>query len=118
VVFVVEVSQARFAELVGDALDALPPQLMRLLDNVVVQIAEVDEEDESLLGLYRGIALTERTHDYSFALPDTITIYRRPIVAMCHAEAEVAREVAVTVAHEIGHHFGIDEDRLHELGWG
>lgn len=114
----IELSERRFAELVDDAIDALPPQLLRALDNVAIQIAEVDDEDEHLLGLYRGIALTERTHEYSFALPDTITIYRRPILAMCSTEDEVAHEVAVTVAHEIGHHFGIGEDRLHELGWG
>jgi predicted Zn-dependent protease with MMP-like domain len=117
-VLVIEVSQARFAELVDDALDSLPVELLRLLDNVVVQIAEIDDEDDQLLGLYRGVALTERTHDYAFELPDTITIYRRPILAMCSTEQDVAHEVAVTVVHEIGHHFGIDEDRLHELGWG
>ena len=96
----------------------MPADLLATLDNVVIQIAEVDDEDDELLGLYRGVALTERAHDYTFEVPDTITIYRRPILATCASEAEVAREVAVTVAHEIGHHFGIDEARLHELGWG
>jgi predicted Zn-dependent protease with MMP-like domain len=113
-----DVPEHRFAELVDDAIDLLPRQLLALLDNVIVQIAEVDDEDGELLGLYRGVALTDRTHDYSFELPDTITIYRKPIVAMCDTEAEVAHEVAVTVVHEVGHHFGIDEHRLHELGWG
>jgi predicted Zn-dependent protease with MMP-like domain len=113
-----EVSRRRFGELVDDALDSLPDQLLRLLDNVIVQIAEQDETDPHLLGVYRGVALTERGHDYSFELPDTITIFRVPILAMCSDEEQVAAEVATTVVHEIGHHFGIEEDRLHELGWG
>lgn len=113
----IDVSPQRFAELVDDAIDALPRHLLRMMDNVVVQIAEADDEGRHLLGLYRGVDLTRRTHEYSFQLPDTITIFRRPILAMCRSEDEVAREVAVTVAHEIGHHFGIDDDTLHELGW-
>lgn len=108
----------RFAELVDDALDSIPAELMRLLDNVIVRIAERDDEDPDLLGLYDGVALTERTHDYTFAAPDTITVFREPILAMCADEDEVSREVAITVVHELGHHFGIDDDRLDELGWG
>jgi predicted Zn-dependent protease with MMP-like domain len=96
----------------------VPEPLLRLLDNVVVQVADRNEDDPHLLGLYVGIALTERLSDYTFALPDTITIYREAILAMCTDEAQVAREIAVTVVHELGHHFGIDEARLHELGWG
>jgi predicted Zn-dependent protease with MMP-like domain len=115
---VLDVSRPRFEELVDDALDSIPPQLLRLLDNVVIQVAEEDPADPTLLGIYQGTALTDRLSDYTFALPDTITVYRRPIVAMCEDEDEVAREVAITVVHEIGHHFGIDEERLHELGWG
>lgn len=113
-----EISRRRFAELVDDALDSIPQALMGLLDNVVVQIAERDDEDPDLLGVYQGVALTERGSDYTFALPDTITIFRLPLLEMCEDEDEVAEEVAVTVVHEIGHHFGIDEERLHELGWG
>ncbi|HEY7046402.1 MAG TPA: metallopeptidase family protein [Jatrophihabitantaceae bacterium] len=113
-----DVSRPRFEELVDDALDSIPPQLLKLLDNVVIQVADEDPIDPTLLGVYHGTALTERLSDYTFALPDTITVYRLPIVAMCQDEAEVAREVAITVVHEIGHHFGIEEGRLHELGWG
>jgi predicted Zn-dependent protease with MMP-like domain len=115
---VLEVSRYRFGQLVDDALDTLPDELVRLLDNVVIQVADSDPDDPQLLGLYTGIALTERGHDYTFSLPDTITIFRLAILAICSDEDEVAREVAITVVHELGHHFGIDEDRLHELGWG
>ena len=115
---VLDVSHRRFEELVDDALDTVPDELLRLLDNVIIQVADEDENNPELLGVYRGVALTERGHDYSFELPDTITIFRLPILAMCTDEAEVADEVATTVVHEIGHHFGIDEERLHEFGWG
>lgn len=110
-------SKARFAALVDDALDAIPEEFAARLDNVVIQIEDANADEPDLLGLYYGVALTERLSDYSFAMPDTITIYRRAILAVCDTEAEVAQEVAVTVVHEIGHHFGIDDDRLHELGW-
>ena len=84
---------------------------------MVIQIGELDEEDESCSGV-PGVALTERTHDYGFELPDTITVYREAILDICDTEEQVAHEIAVTVAHEIGHHFGIDDERLDELGWG
>lgn len=112
------VSAYRFGELVDDAIDKLPEPLLRLLDNVVIQIEDRNPDEPSLLGLYQGVALTERGHEYTFALPDTITIYRLAILDICRTEEQVAEEVAITVAHEIGHHFGIEEDRLHELGWG
>ncbi len=115
---VLDISASRFEELVGEALDSIPAPLLGLLDNVVIQVEDVDQDDASLLGVYNGTALTDRLSDYTFALPDTITVFRAPIVAICDDEEEVAREVAITVVHEIGHHFGIDERRLHELGWG
>jgi predicted Zn-dependent protease with MMP-like domain len=113
-----DIAVADFEVLVGDALDSIPEQLLRVLDNVVIHVAEIDPDDPNLLGVYSGIALTERGTDYAFALPDTITIFRLPILAMCSSADEVSREVAITVVHEIGHHFGIDDDRLHALGWG
>ena len=108
---------AQFEELVADALDEVPPELMRLLDNVVV-LVEDEPPEPGLLGLYEGYALTERGWQYSGALPDRIFIYRNPILAICDTEDDVVDEVAITVVHEIAHHFGIDDERLHELGWG
>ena len=113
----VEVDRRRFEELVGDALDEVPDQLTRLMDNVVVLVEDRDPEDPTLLGLYEGVALTERGHDYGGMLPDRITLYRAAILDVCETEDDVVDEVAVTVVHEIAHHFGIDDARLHELGW-
>jgi predicted Zn-dependent protease with MMP-like domain len=110
-------SPQRFDELVGDALDLIPPELSSALDNVVILVADRNDDEPELLGLYEGIALTERDSWYSGALPDTITIYRQALLDICGSAAEVVDEVAVTVIHEIAHHFGIDDDRLHELGW-
>ncbi|AXK87044.1 metallopeptidase family protein [Nocardia farcinica] len=114
----VSMSEDRFEELVSDALDLIPPELTGAIDNVVVLIEPRDPDDPHLLGLYRGIALTERDSHYGGALPDTVTIYRDAILEICADEAEVVEEVAVTVIHEIAHYFGIDEERLHQLGWG
>jgi predicted Zn-dependent protease with MMP-like domain len=115
---VVDVPRRRFEELVADALDEVPEALTRLMDNVVVLVEERDPEDPTLLGLYEGVALTERGHDYGGMLPDRITLYREAILDICDTEDDVVEEVAVTVVHEIAHHFGIDDARLHELGWG
>ena len=111
-------SHRRFDELVADALDTIPPELMRAMDNVVVVADDRHPDDPSLLGLYEGVALTERTSDYGGVLPDRITIYREAILDVCADEDEVVDEVAVTVVHEVAHHFGIDEETLHRLGWG
>jgi predicted Zn-dependent protease with MMP-like domain len=114
----VEMSRERFEELVGEALDEVPAQLLNLMDNVVVLVEDDPPEGESLLGLYEGHSLTTRGWNYSGVLPDRITIYRNPTLRICDSEDDVVEEVAVTVVHEIAHHFGIDDDRLHELGWG
>ncbi|MQA08020.1 MAG: hypothetical protein GEU98_05590 [Pseudonocardiaceae bacterium] len=114
----VQMSRERFEELVSDALDAVPTEFADLMDNVVVLVEEHNPDDPSLLGLYHGVALTERTSDYGGVLPDTITIYREPILWTCSSQEEVVDEILITVMHEIAHHFGIDDDRLHELGWG
>ena len=109
-------SRQRFEELVSDGLDLVPEELLRLMDNVVVLVE--DDSPEGLLGLYEGYALTERGPEYAGVLPDRITIFRRPILAVCDTEDDVVDEVAITVVHEIAHHFGIDDKLLHELGWG
>ena len=114
----VPMSEDRFEELVSEALDLIPPQLAAAIDNVVVLVEDRDLEDPGLLGLYQGIALTERDSHYGGSLPDTITVYREAILDMCEDEQQVVDEVAITVIHEIAHYFGIEEDRLHELGWG
>ncbi|SFT70197.1 Predicted Zn-dependent protease, minimal metalloprotease (MMP)-like domain [Actinopolyspora lacussalsi subsp. righensis] len=114
----VEMSSQRFEELVGDALDRVPQQLLRELSNVVILVEDRNPEDESLLGLYEGVALTERDSSYGGVLPDRITIYREPLLEMCSSEQHLVEEVAVTVVHELAHHFGLDEEKLHALGWG
>jgi predicted Zn-dependent protease with MMP-like domain len=112
-------TRERFEELVGEALDEVPDELLRLMDNVVVLVEDDPPPGEpDLLGLYEGHALTERGVDYAGVLPDRITIFRRPILRVCADEDEVVDEVAVTVVHEIAHHFGIDDHTLHQLGWG
>jgi predicted Zn-dependent protease with MMP-like domain len=114
----VEMSAQRFEALVADALDLIPKEFAAAMDNVVVLVEARDLADPYLLGLYHGIALTERTSEYGGVLPDRITIYRDAILDICDSEEQVVEEVAITVVHEIAHHFGIDDARLHELGWG
>lgn len=114
----VTMSRERFEELVADALDSVPEQLLKLLSNVVILVEDDSPDSQRLLGLYEGYALTERGADYGAVLPDRITIFRNPILSICHTEAQVAHEVTVTVVHEIAHHFGIDDERLHQLGYG
>jgi predicted Zn-dependent protease with MMP-like domain len=113
-----QMGPAEFDMLVEEALDAVPPQLMAMLDNVVVLVEDADPSDPTLLGVYDGIALSERMSDYSFALPDRIVIYRTPLLHMCEDEDELREELTITVVHEIAHHFGIDDAALHEMGWG
>ncbi len=115
----VEMSRERFEELVGEALDEVPEELLRLMDNVVILVADdPPEEDPDLLGIYEGHALTSRGWNYAGVLPDRITIFRQPILRICDTEDDVVQEVSVTVVHEIAHHFGIDDAHLHDLGWG
>ena len=112
----VEVDPERFEAMVTEALDGLPAELGELMSNVAVTV-EHNEGPEGLLGLYRGIPLTRRTTAYAGVLPDRITIFRRAICAICHSEHDVVEQVRRTVVHEVGHHFGIGDARLRELGW-
>ena len=114
----VEMSEERFDELVGEAFARVPEELTRLLDNVVLFVEDDAPADEpDLLGLYDGVALTERDTAYGGVLPDRIMVFRNPTLAICDTEDDVVREVGITVVHEIAHHFGIDDARLHELGY-
>jgi predicted Zn-dependent protease with MMP-like domain len=113
----VQMSPQQFEELVSDALDQIPQELASAIDNVVILVEARNPEEPSLLGLYEGVALTERDSFYAGSLPDAITIYRDALLDICDTQEQVLEEVAITVVHEIAHHFGIDDDRLHELGW-
>lgn len=115
----VEMSPEDFDALVDRALDGIPDELAALVRNVVVLVeAEPPEsEPDDLLGLYDGIALTERWGDPQMDLPDRIFVFRNPLLDMCASPEELEEEVRITVVHEIAHHFGIDDARLHELGY-
>jgi predicted Zn-dependent protease with MMP-like domain len=112
----VEVDPERFEAMVTEALDGLPDELGELMSNVAVTVQH-DVGPAGLLGLYQGVPLTRRSTFYAGALPDRITIYRRAICAVCDSEAQVVEQVRRTVVHEVGHHFGIGDVRLRELGW-
>ncbi|MCW2942425.1 MAG: hypothetical protein JWN00_5410 [Actinomycetia bacterium] len=111
-----EVGPEQFDEMVGMALDGLPDELGRLMRNVAVTV-EHGAGPPGLLGLYEGVPLTSRSSYYAGVLPDRITIYRLAICALCRTPEQVAVQVRRTVIHEVAHHFGIDDDRLRELGW-
>ena len=104
----------RFERLVAEALDDLPDELAAVFDNVVVQVADRHPDDPELLGLYEGVPHTERTGNEG---PDVVSIYRFALCELCDDEDDLAEEVYVTVIHELAHAAGIDDDRLHELGW-
>jgi predicted Zn-dependent protease with MMP-like domain len=115
-----------FYELVEQALEGLPPELSKLLDNVAIVVDDwpeystplvPDDPDDTLYGLYEGVPLTERGAGYSGILPDKITIFRGPLERDFPRE-KLEEQIRITVVHEIAHHFGFDDDRLEELGWG
>lgn len=115
-----------FADLVGEALDRLPATIQGWLSNIDVVVEDWPSREQlaivgarsgvSLLGLYEGIPQTVRAASYGLVLPDKVTVFRGPILAMCRNDADVRRAVRETVVHEIAHHFGISDERLEELG--
>ena len=118
-------SEAEFEDAVSDAIALIPADLAGHMDNVAIFIQDDfvpgphDAPGTILLGLYEGTPLTKRDSWWAAgSLPDRITIFRRPILSICRTREQVIREVTVTVVHEIAHHFGISDERLHELGWG
>lgn len=110
-------SEDEFEAMVAAALDELPEELAHAMDNVAVVVD--DWPDDPVLGLYQGVPLTRRGPvGYGGVLPDVITIYRGPLCRAARDRHDLEEQVRVTVLHEIGHHFGIDDARLEELGWG
>ena len=107
-----------FEEHVRRALDSLPPDLARGLENVALVVRDEHPDDPDLFGLYEGTPLPERRHDQAGVLPDRIAIYRKPLEETFADPEELEEEIRITVLHELGHYFGIDEDRLGELGYG
>ncbi|HXB46454.1 MAG TPA: metallopeptidase family protein [Streptosporangiaceae bacterium] len=113
---VITVDPDSFEQMVARALDSLPEEFADLMKNVAV-LVEHGPGPRGLLGLYEGIPLTSRGAGYAGVLPDKITIYQQAICAICNSEAEVVEQVRRTVIHEVGHYFGISDQRLRELGW-
>lgn len=120
-------TEKRFRRLAADALDSLPEQFRQAMRNIAIVVEDWPEEHilrkmglESrydLLGLYQGTPLPERGNGETGMVPDVITLYRRPIEWRCRNDAEIRRQMAKTLLHEVGHYFGLDEDRLAELGY-
>ncbi len=117
----------RFESLVAEAIESLPDELRERMENIDVVVADRPtprqlrvlgerQGGETLLGLYEGVPLTERTHGYGFVAPDKVTIFQKPIEAICKNDAQIIAEVRHVVRHEIAHHFGISDDRLRDIG--
>ncbi|KSU65465.1 metallopeptidase family protein [Arthrobacter sp. NIO-1057] len=119
-----EMNDDEFERLVEQAIDAIPQEFFAMMDNVIFFIEDEytpqpgEPKNLEILGLYEGVALTERDLNWSAgALPDRITIFKNPTLRACRNSEEVVREVGITVMHEVAHHFGIDDEKLHDLGW-
>ena len=117
--FVFDLDADKFEALVGEIFDELPDDMVDGLDNVVIVIEDLPEDGSlNLLGLYSGVALTDRGQ-YGFGeLPDMISIYRQPLLAIVDDEDQLREQVRITLVHEIAHFYGIGDDELHSLGWG
>jgi len=120
-------TEKKFRQLAADALDALPEAFRRAMENIAIVVEDWPDPQtmrdmrlgskHDLLGLYQGVPLPEREHGEAVRTPDVITLYRGAIESACRSDAEVRREIAKTLLHEIGHYFGLDEDRLADLGY-
>lgn len=122
------VSEEEFEALVDAALESIPPAFEPYMDGLAVDVEPLPDDEtiremglpgrRSLLGLYRGTPLTERSVEQSFRMPDSIVIYQRNIERMCRTRKQIVEQIRRTVLHEVGHHFGLDEDQLADLGYG
>ena len=115
-------NRADFEHLVDEALDQLPEWVTERIDNLIIVVEDQstpqqDPSGEGLLGLYEGVSLADRGIDYFGAMPDRITIFREPHLALKLDNDALRSEIRTTVLHEVAHHLGIDDERLHELGW-
>ena len=122
----VEISREAFDGLVAEAIDEIPEPFASLLSNVQVVVEDepgpehldsLEGDVTELFGLYQGVPQTERDQNYPFVLPDKISIFRGPLQRACEGEDDLYEEIAVTIVHEVAHHFGISDERLTELGW-
>ena len=113
-----DIGEEDFYALAEEALATLPEELLDDLDNVAIVVEDEPEDGSEILGVYEGTALTERDSSWFGMLPDRVVLFRGPLSRMCEDEDDLFEEIAITLVHEIGHYHGIDEERLHELGWG
>lgn len=111
-------SEAEFEALVTEELDAIPDEIVSRLDNVAFIIEEEPDQDTDLLGVYQGVCLTERENYGHGELPDRIILFRRPLLDVCTSVTELRAEIHLTLVHEIGHYFGLNDEELVNLGWG
>ena len=111
-------SYDEFEEMINDALDLIPEPFARAMTNLVILARGFNPEEPTMLGLFEGLPLTEQHSNHSGFLPDTIFVYKDAHEAVCSSVDELREQVKVTVFHEVGHYFGMEEDQLHHLGWG
>ena len=112
------VSDELFEEMINDALDTIPDRFAEHMQNMVILARDFNPDNPTLLGLFEGVPLTEQHSNHSGFLPDAVFIYKNALEAICANEEQLRHEVKVTVLHEVGHYFGLEEHELHALGWG
>lgn len=112
------VTQVEFEEMINDALDTIPDEFAKHMTNMVVLARDFNYDDPTLLGLFEGVPLPEQHSNHTGFLPDAVFVYKNALEAMCADADELREEVKITVLHEVGHYFGLQEHELHDLGWG